>query len=75
MQKKIINVLDLSIQRRQLILLKIIFRLRNVISIESKKFLTHRLNLNEKKKSWVISEDRFKYFKPLETLIMNDFCS
>ena len=48
MQKKIINVLDLSIQRRQLILLKIIFRLRNVISIESKKFLTHRLNLNEK---------------------------
>ena len=33
------------------------------------------INLNEKKKSWVISEDRFKYFKPLETLIMNDFCS
>ena len=33
------------------------------------------INLNEKNTSWVISEDRFKYFKPLETLIMNDFCS
>jgi len=45
-----------------------------IINIELNKEVTE-INFNEKKTSWVISEDRFKYFKPLETLIMNDFSS
>ena len=45
-----------------------------LINIGLNKEVTE-INLNEKKTSWVISEDRFKYFKPLETLIMNDYCS
>lgn len=45
-----------------------------LINIGLNKEVTE-INLSEKKTSWVISEDRFKYFKPLETLIMNDYCS
>ena len=45
-----------------------------IINIGLNKEVTE-INFNEKKTSWMISEDRFKYFKPLETLIINDFSS
>jgi len=45
-----------------------------ILNIGLNKEVTE-IDFNEKNISWVISEDRFKYFKPLETLIMNDFSS